>query len=97
MIDLANASDARERLVSSEYHAMGAPTSSFMLRRGNWKYHYYVGYAPELFNLYDDPEEEIDLAGASASKSLIDDFEATLRKRVDPAAVDRRAKDRLGV
>ena len=93
LIDLANAPDARERLVASEYHAMGAPTSSFMLRRGDWKYHYYEGYAPELFNMSSDPEEENDLAAAPESKSVVDEFEATLRKRVDPAAVDRRAKD----
>ena len=93
LIDLANAPDARERLVAREYHAMGAPTSSFMLRRGDWKYHYYEGYAPELFNLSSDPEEENDLAAALEFKSVVDEFEATLRKRVDPAAVDRRAKD----
>src|SRR5262245_56013673 len=28
----------------SEYHAVGAPSGAFMLRKGWWKYHEYVGY-----------------------------------------------------
>ena len=33
-----------------------------MLRKGKYKYHYYVGYRPELFDLKADPEELHDLA-----------------------------------
>ena len=40
-----------------------------------------------------DPEEEHDLAAAPEYKSVLDDFDKTLRKRIDPAVVDRRAKD----
>ena len=46
-----------ERVVFSEYHAVGAVSGGFMVRRGDWKYIYYVGFEPELFNLADDPEE----------------------------------------
>ena len=46
-----------DRVVFSEYHAVGAVSGGFMVRRGDWKYIYYVGFEPELFNLADDPEE----------------------------------------
>ncbi|MEC7536971.1 MAG: sulfatase, partial [Pseudomonadota bacterium] len=84
-----------DRLVTSEYHAMGAPSSAFMLRQGEWKYHYYEGYAPELFNISDDPEELADRANDPASKPILDKFEAMLREIVDPAKIDRTAKDSM--
>jgi choline-sulfatase len=74
---------------------MGAPTSAFMLRQGNWKYHYYEGYEPELFNIADDPEEIDDQAANPAVKFVLDRFEEKLRAQLDPAAIDRQAKDDL--
>ena len=93
LVELANTTDNPERLVASEYHAMGAPTSAFMLRRGSLKYHYYEGYCPELFDLAADPEETKDLAGDPKSQPVLDEFETILRNRIDPVAIDRRAKD----
>ena len=51
-----------KRTVFSEYHAFGSPSAAFMLRNGRYKYNYYVGYAPELFDLAADPGEERNLA-----------------------------------
>lgn len=93
LIDLANIADDPERLVTSEYHAMGAPSSAFMLRRGRWKFNYYEGYEPELFDLAADPEETKNLAADDASMSILGEFEAILRDRVDPATIDRLAKN----
>ena len=39
------------RTVFSEYHAFASPSAAFMLRNGRYKYNYYVGYEPELFDL----------------------------------------------
>ena len=36
-----------------------------MLRNGRYKYNYYVGYKPELFDLSADPGEERNLADRS--------------------------------
>ena len=63
-----------------------------MLRKGRYKYHYYVGYRPELFDLADDPEELHDLAGDPAHTTTLVEMETLLRKRLDPEAVDRKAK-----
>jgi choline-sulfatase len=80
------------RIAFSEYHAVASPSGAFMLRRGRYKYHYYVGFDPELFDLDTDPEEARNLASDPKYTELLKDFEAQLRKICNPEAVDRRAK-----
>ncbi len=80
------------RAVLSEYHAVGAPSGAFMTRKGRWKYNYYVGYRPELFDLSSDPEELCDLAGDSEYRAIIEDLHRQLLAICDPEDVDRRAK-----
>jgi len=41
-----------------------------MVRSGPWKYNYYHGMAPELFNLDDDPGESVNLAGRSQQHEI---------------------------
>lgn len=93
LFELAGEPDDPERIGFSEYHAVGAASGAFALARGRFKYHYYVGYAPELFDLHADPEETRDLAGDPAQGPVLAAFERTLRQLLDPEAVDRRAKD----
>jgi choline-sulfatase len=93
LVALANAPDDPDRAGFSEYHAVGSPSAGFMLARGRFKYHYYVGYPPELFDLDADPEEARDLATDPAYAPVLREFEGALRARLDPEAVDRRAKD----
>ncbi len=81
----------RERSVISEYHAAGSVTGTFMLRHGRWKYVYYVGYAPQLFDLEQDPGEAVDLAGDEASRPILAECEAALRAILDPEAVSAHA------
>ncbi len=92
LFGVAAASDAPEREIFSEFHALGARTGLFMLRRGRYKYIHYVGHDPELFDLEADPEERRDLAGSPAHRSVLEDMRARLHRVVDPEAVDRRAK-----
>ena len=63
-----------------------------MIRKGWYKYHHYVGMAPELFNLQNDPEETVDLAGDDSNKEIVDEMEQALRSFLDPEAVDAKAK-----
>jgi choline-sulfatase len=43
--------------IISEYHGEGIMRPSFMVRLGDWKYHYCHGSAPQLYNLARDPGE----------------------------------------
>ncbi|MEX2644050.1 MAG: sulfatase-like hydrolase/transferase [Acetobacterales bacterium] len=85
-----------DRAAFSEYHAVGAESGAFMIRRGDWKYIHYTGFAPELFNLADDPEEETDLAGRPEYRAVLDELHGELLRVLSPDrpdSVDARAKE----
>lgn len=89
---LAAAPDDPGRAAFSEYHAVGSPAAGYMLARGRFKYHHYVGYAPELFDLEADPWETRDLATDPAYRGVVAACEAELRAALDPEGVDAQAK-----
>lgn len=92
LFELAQAEPDHERVILSEYHAAGSNSAGFMVRKGRWKYHYYVGFAPELFDLEADPEELHDLAGDPAYDAVRAKMHGELLALCDPDAVDRLAK-----
>ncbi len=89
--EIALEPDDPDRPVFSEYHAAGAVSGAFMLRRGRWKYHHYVGFEPELFDLDTDPEEEVNLAPDPAHQATLAMMEQALREICDPDAVNAQA------
>ena len=80
-----------DRPILSQYHAVGAVTGGFMLRKGRWKLNYYVGFPPELFDLANDPEELSDLAYDPTYATDLAAMEQALRELVDPEAADAQA------
>ena len=72
----------------------GAATGAFMIRKGRFKYVYYAGMPPQLFDLDADPQEARDLAGEPGWQGLVADCERDLRRVVDPEAADALAKRR---
>jgi choline-sulfatase len=76
----------------SEYHAVGAPSGAFMLRRGRWKYHEYIGFPSELFDLGSDRGEMVNKADDPSCADIVATLRSELRRIVDPAAADRQAK-----
>ena len=62
------------------------------MRKGRYKFHYYVGYPSELFDLDADPEELYDLAADPAHAETLREMESVLRSRLDPEAIDAAAK-----
>jgi choline-sulfatase len=87
---LAN-SDDFERPILSEYHDGGSPTGMFMLRNKRWKYNYYPGYAPELFDMQGDPDELTNLAASEAHADILLDCHRQMLTLVDPEAANKLA------
>lgn len=91
------ASGDQPRTVFAECHATFSPSAIFMLRDERYKYLYYVGYPPQLFDLIDDPSETTDLASNSGYASLVATYERELSHMIDPERIDRRAQvDQIG-
>lgn len=91
LAEIAAAPANLERPILSEYHAAGAVSGAFMLRKGRWKLNWYIDFPPELFDLNHDPEELNDLAGDPAHAPDLAAMEAALRTLVDPEAADAQA------
>ncbi len=91
LTEIASKPDNPERIVFSQYHAAGSVSGAFMIRKGRWKYHHYVGFEPELFDLLNDPEETTDLAADPDYLEIRSMMNSELRKICDPEAVDRQA------
>ena len=91
LTDIAKEPADPARPVFSEYHAAGAVSGGFMLRKGRWKLNYYVGFDPELFDLENDPEELVDLAGDADYADPLAEMLDALRSVCDPEAVDAQA------
>jgi choline-sulfatase len=88
---IADAPEDKSRVIFSEYHAVGAVTGAFMIRKGNWKLIHYVNFEPELFNLDADPEELTNQAGNPIYADKLAELTAELHNICDPEAVDARA------
>lgn len=79
------------RIVFSEYHAAGAVSGVYMLRKGPWKLIHYVGFEDELFHLGDDPEELVNLAGDAGHSDTLAALHKELRNICDPDAMNDQA------
>ena len=80
-----------DRPILSEYHDGGSPTGMFMLRNARWKYNFYPGYEPELFDMQEDPYELIDLGQSSAHADILSECHRQLLMLVDPEAANKLA------
>lgn len=81
-----------ERVAFSEYHCQGMENAGYMVRKGNYKYTYYVSYEPQLFDLKEDPGELHDVAQDAHYRGVRDELHRELLAIVDPEAVDAAAK-----
>ena len=90
---IAQSEQEIERTIFSEFHASGSNTGGFMVRNGDYKYIYYVGYPPQLFNLKSDPHELCDLAGEERYSSVLEKMDKILRGICDPEKVNAQVKE----
>lgn len=92
LVQMAEKPDDLTRPTFSEYHAAGAQTGAFMLRRGQWKLIHYVDMQPQLFDIAADPEELVDLVPNGKHQSVVQDLTRELRAIVDLEAQNAQAK-----
>lgn len=93
LLKLAKTNDARMRCAFSEYHSTGSVTGGFMLRWGDYKYIYYVGYKPQLFCITADQAEQNDLIDNPAYSEIAARLDTQLRQICDPEAVNDMIKE----
>ncbi len=89
--DVAGMSEGSDREIMSQYHAAGAVSGAYMLRKGRWKYIEYAGFEPELFDLELDPEETRNVA--TENPGIVASLAKALRNHVDPDFAERAAFD----
>jgi choline-sulfatase len=92
LLELARGETNHQRTVFSEYHAAGSIAGTFMIRGERYKYIHYVNYAPQLFDLKEDPHELNNLAENEAYREVLADCERQLRTIVNPEEVDLEAR-----
>jgi choline-sulfatase len=92
LLNLAN-QPKRDRIQFAEYHAVGAETGQFMVRRGKWKYVHFVGADNQLFDIENDTNETQDLGKMYQFSEVVKSLHSELLKHCDPIEVNRRAFD----
>lgn len=92
LVEIASEADDPERIVFAEYHAANSPTGGFMVANARWKYHEYIGYEPELFDLQVDPLETKNLAEDPEYSAQKHAMKAQLYEICNPVSVDAAAK-----
>ena len=75
--DLREPARTRDTTVFAEYNLRN-PRAKYMIRRGGYKYNYYVNDMPELYNLREDPKEMRNLALESAAAAKVAEMKAQL-------------------
>jgi choline-sulfatase len=88
-----DAERAGTREAIAEYASEGVCAPSRMLRRGRYKYVHTLGLPPLLFDLVDDPDERVNLAGRATHAGVEAELSQRLLRDWDPAAVDRRIRE----
>ena len=75
--DLREPARTRDTTVFAEYN-LRTPRAKYMIRRGDYKYNYYVNDMAELYNLREDPKEMRNLALESASAAKVAEMKSQL-------------------
>jgi choline-sulfatase len=88
---IADATYNNERIAFSEYHASSSISGAYMIRKGRWKYIYYVGFEPELFDLENDPDELSDLSQKSEFIDICNELKRDLYNICDPEVMNKLA------
>ncbi len=91
------APDEGEPFAFSEFHANFFTTDWYLVATQRYKYTYYVGDRPTLFDIERDPNELADLAADPAYGEVLSAMDRRLRSICDPEATALRARRDLGL
>lgn len=83
-----------KRRVVSQYHTFGSRSAVFMIQDASTKYVHYLDHPPELFDLQNDPEEQVNLAESPEHAELLMRWREYLYAELNPEVVDAAAKAR---
>jgi choline-sulfatase len=79
------------RSIISEYHAFGINVGEFMLRKGDYKYIYYTEGEPMLFDIKNDPNENVDLSLVSEYNTIKNKLAEELYSLINPDEISKQA------
>jgi choline-sulfatase len=74
---------------------ISGPSQNRMIRQGRYKLIYYHGFVPQLFDLEEDPNEEVDLAGDCAHASIVNQLTEEILRGWDPDVVRAQIEETL--
>jgi choline-sulfatase len=94
LAEMRGESGPHPQFAYSESHSEGNCTGSFMIRKGDWKYLYFTGGNPLLFNMKSPGGEFQDLAGDGQHQPVLKELHELLCSRVDPDKVTFDAFDK---
>ena len=97
LLAAAQGADLPQVPIISEYHGEGIMRPSFMVRLGDWKYHYCHGSAPQLFNLAEDPGEWVNRAGDPAVAQIEGELHQIIISGFDLEKIKSEVWDRLAL
>ena len=63
-----------------------------MLRKGQYKFNYSLGDAPELYDIAEDPNEFRNLADDEAYQATCQELEAQLLAEWDPVEIEKQVR-----
>jgi choline-sulfatase len=85
-------SDDLTRPLFAEFHGQGTKAAGYVLRQRDEKLIHHVGMPQQIFDLAEDPDENVDLAGSAKGEAISARLTPLLRNICDLDAVDARAK-----
>jgi len=85
------------RFVFTEYHGHGTRGSSFMVRKGGWKFIWNSDAPHQLFNLDEDPEELNNLIkdNINTAPSIVHELDDYLHSICDPVVETQKAEMKI--
>ena len=90
--DLREPGRTRDTTVYAEFN-LRTPRAKYMIRRGDWKYNYYVNDMAELYHLREDPREMRNLALVAAHQGKVEEMRGRLFAWYRPPEATERPGD----